>query len=1090
MGCSAGDSFARSRCSSHVGGFAVAVTSRPATADWVNLACLGCAAVLACGGPPAVAAVPEFDRDIRPILAENCYACHGPADAQAGLRLDSAASATRELESGGRAIVPGDAASSALVARIRADDPDVVMPPPHTNKTLSAAERELLVRWIEGGAVYQEHWSFRPIERPRVPDGTASSPIDRFLAVRLAETGLPVNAEADRPTLARRLAFALVGLPPAPDEVAAFVADGSTESWERFVERLLESPHHGEEMARHWLDQARYADTHGLHLDNERQMWAYRDWVVDAFNRNLPFDRFVVEQLAGDLLPDATTEQQVATGFSRCNVTTSEGGSINDELLFRYAIDRTATTMNAFMGLTGQCAVCHDHKFDPVSQKEFYSLYAFFNSAADPGFDGNVLRTAPTIPLPSPEQRTRLDELSAARPPLDRALDEALAAVDYVDPATLDPKPEPERLETVWLDDDFPTGAAVTSGPGGPTAWLTGGEVDGVLSGRRSLERRASGIGQDHYSSGAAPLEVRPQMEIFAHVWLDPEEPPRSVMLQFHSDGWKHRAVWGDPDAIAYGDLGTTSRHHAGPLPESGRWVRLAVPATALGLTPGMKITGFALTQCDGHVRWDLVGAASIQDPTADPARSLAAWWAERTGKDKLDDVPQELRALVKAGPDKTTQPEEVAKIRRHWLRQVWAGKPESLAAAGAAVEANERARAELDGAIPRTFVFNDLPTMRDSFIMQRGDYTKPGDKVDRATPAFLPPLAVPEGRVPTRLDLARWLVDPAHPLTARVAANRLWQQFFGTGLVKTSEDFGLQGEPPSHPELLDWLAAEYRDSGWDTRHMVRLLVTSRAFRRASGVQAGQLESDPENRLLARGPRFRLDAEQIRDNVLAVSGLLVPVLGGPGVKPYQPPNIWEPVGFASSNTRNYKQDAGTALYRRSLYVFLKRTAPPPFMVNFDAPNREQFCARRERSNTPLQALQLMNDVQHVEAARALAARMLAAGSRDLTAAGSRDLTAAGSRDLTAAGSRDADGDRIAWLFRTILARDPEPAEAEVVAETLDGGRARYAADPEAAAQAIAHGESAAPAEVPPAELAAWTLVCNMLLNLDETLTRN
>ena len=1012
----------------------------------------------------------RFDRDIRPILSENCYACHGPGEQEAGLRLDSFEAASAELDSGARAIVAGDATASEMLARIVETDPDVVMPPPHTNKTLTPEQKDLLAQWIAAGAPYEQHWSFRPIVRPEVPavaDPAVSNPIDRFLEARLAAEKLPVNAEADRPTLLRRLSFALTGLPPTPAEVDAFVADTSPDAYEQQVERLIESPHHGEEMARHWLDAARYADTHGLHLDNERQMWAYRDWVVTAFNDNLPFDEFTIWQLAGDLLPDATLEQKVATGFSRCNVTTSEGGSINDELLFRYAVDRTATMTNAFMGLTGQCAVCHSHKFDPISHKEFYSLYAFFNSAADPGFDGNKIDTPPVIKVPSAEQEKQVVELDAARPGLEKSLADALAAVEYVDPATLDPRPEPERLETVWLDDEFPPGAAVKSSGNGshPTAWLTGDAAAGVLSGQRSLERTASGMGQDYYESGAAEIVVRADEEIFVHVWLDPAAPPKSVMIQFNTGEWKHRAVWGEPNAIPWGELGKPSRHHAGPLPELGKWVRLAVPAEAMGLRAGMKIKGFALTQFDGHVRWDLVGGVSVNDPATDPTRSLAAWWQARVGKDKLDDVPGGLRGLVKAGPEKTTKPEDVERIRRHWLSTVWAAKPGPLTAAVAALEANGRAKAELDKQIPLTFIFTDKPKMRDSFVMERGAYDSPGEKVERGTPAFLPPLAVADGEVPDRLDLANWLVSADHPLTPRVAANRLWQQFFGVGLVKTSEDFGLQGEPPAHPELLDWLAAEYRECGWDTRQMVRLLVTSRAFRRASEARPEQLAADPENRLLARGPRIRLAAEQIRDNALAVSGLLVRTLGGKGVKPYQPPNIWEPVGFGSSNTRFYKQDSGEALYRRTLYTFFKRTAPHPALANFDAPNREQFCSRRERSNTPLQALQLMNDIQHVEAARALAART-----------------------LTEADAEDAA--RIEWLYRTVLARSPSAEEAAIVAEVVAGNRARYEADPEAAGQAIAHGESRPPAGLAPRELAAWTLVANMMLNLDETITRN
>ena len=1021
-------------------------------------------AAITAAADPAI----RFDRDIRPILSENCYACHGPAEQEAGLRLDTAEAATAQLASGGRAIVAGDTKASEMLARIAATDPDVAMPPPHTNKSLSPEQKDLLAKWIAAGAPYERHWSFEPVVRPEVPvaaDAAVTQAIDRFLEARLAADKLPPNPEADRPTLIRRLSFALTGLPPTPAEVAAFVADTAPDAYEKQVERLLQSPHHGEEMARHWLDAARYADTHGLHLDNERQMWAYRDWVVKAFNDNLPFDQFTIWQLAGDLLPEATLEQKVATGFSRCNVTTSEGGSINDELIFRYSVDRTATMTNAFMGLTGQCAVCHSHKFDPISHKEFYSLYAFFNSAADPGFDGNKIDTPPVIRVPSAEQQRRLAELDAARPGLEKAIADAQAAVVYVDPATADPKPQPERLETVWLDDEFPPGAAVKSSGGHPTAWLTGDAAAGVLSGQRSLERTASGIGQDFYEGGAAEIVVRPNEEIFAHVWLDPANPPKSVMIQFNTGEWKHRAVWGEPNVIPWGDLGKPSRHHAGPLPETGKWVRLAVPAKAMGLEPGTKVKGFALTQFDGHARWDLVGGVSVNDPAADPTRSLARWWADRVGKDKLDDVPADLRGLVKAGPEQTTKPEDVERIRRHWIAQVWAAKPEPLAAALTALEANGRTKAEIEKQIPLTFIFTDQPKMRESFVMQRGAYDKPGEKVERGTPAFLPALAVAAGKTPDRLDLARWLVSPAHPLTPRVAANRLWQQFFGVGLVKTSEDFGLQGEPPAHPELLDWLAAEYRERGWDTRHMVKLIVTSRAFRRSSAVKPEQLAADPENRLLARGPRFRLDAEQIRDNALAVSGLLVRALGGQGVKPYQPPNIWEPVGFGGSNTRSYKQDTGEALYRRTMYLFVKRTAPHPALVNFDAPNREQFCARRERSNTPLQSLQLMNDVQHVEAARALAARALTEGGAE-------------------------DAARIEWLFRTVLSRAPAAEEATIVAQTLAGNRARYAADAEAAKRAIAHGESKPPAGIAPAELAAWSLVANLMLNLDETLTRN
>jgi hypothetical protein len=1010
----------------------------------------------------------RFDRDIRPLLAENCYACHGPGTQEAGLRLDSTADATRELDSGSRAIVPGDPAASEALARIASTDPDTVMPPPHARKTLTAAQRDLLTRWIKEGAKYERHWSFTPLGRPEVPDGSAPNPIDRFVEERLADEGLVANPEADRPTLIRRLSFALVGLPPTPAEVAAFVADTAPDAYERLVDRLLASPHHGEEMARHWLDNARYADTHGLHLDNERQIWAYRDWVVQACNDNMPFDRFTIAQIAGDMLPAATDADRIATGFCRCNVTSNEGGSIDEELRFRYAVDRTATLCNAWLGLTGQCAVCHDHKFDPLPAKDFYSLYAFFNSAADEGFDGNVLATAPALPLRTVDQRRQLADLEARLRPLEAALDTALAEVAYVDPAT---QPAGSgRRETLWVDDDFPAGATPFGGPDGETTWLTGGAA---FSGSRCLDRTAAGLGEDYYVGAAEPFVLPEKAELFAHVWLDPAAPPTAVMLQVRTAAWAHRAVWGDRGTIAVQEirkLDAPGVFQVGDLPAAGGWVRIAVGASNLGLKAGDRITGLAFTQAGGHVRWDAAGVAVPDDAAKHPRKSLLAWWKSRISKhdderrQRLDDLPAEIRDVAGDGPDKATDPVAIAALRRYWLAHFWEAAPPRVVAASRAAESVRKLRDDLQATLPRSLVFADLPQMRESFVMQRGAYDKPGAKVTPATPAFLPPMKL-AGRTPTRLDLARWLVAEDQPLTPRVAANRLWQQFFGTGIVKTSEDFGLQGEPPSHPELLDWLARTYVDSGWDTKALVRRLVTSRAFRRAAHVRPELLARDPENRLLARGPRLRLDAEQIRDNALAVSGLLVPTIGGRGVRPYQPDNIWEPVGYFESNTRFYKRDTAAGLYRRSLYTFLKRTAPPPFMSNFDAPSREQFCARRERSNTPLQALQLMNDTQHVEAARALAARTLAEAGGD-------------------------DQARVAWMVRTVLAREAEPTEIDLLARALADHRLRYAADAAAAAKLLAVGESRPPTHLPAPELAAWTLVANTVLNLDETLTRN
>ncbi|HWB11918.1 MAG TPA: PSD1 and planctomycete cytochrome C domain-containing protein [Pirellulales bacterium] len=1008
----------------------------------------------------------RFNRDIRPIMSDTCFKCHGPGTRKAGLRLDLPDEALKPTQSGTVPIVPGKPQESEAVRRVFSDDEGDIMPPPEAHKTLSAEQKELFKRWVEQGAVYEKHWSFEPPQNPAVPqiaDAATSirNPIDAFIAERLEREGLKMSPEAPREALVRRVSFALTGLPPTLDEVDLFLADGSPDAYERMVDRYLDSPRFGEEMARHWLDLARYADTHGLHLDNERQMWPYRDWVVRAFNENRPFDQFTAEQLAGDLLSGGTRDQLVATGFIRCNVSTSEGGSIDEEWIFRNALDRTTTMAQVWMGLTAGCCVCHDHKFDPLSTKEYYSLYAFFHSAADPAMDGNALLTAPTLKLPSAEDEKKLADFDSRIADLQKRLDETAAAIAYTDPATTDPRPSAETIEHVWFDDDFPSGGRVFASPGHPTIYVT--PADGrVLSGNRSLKRVDQGLSQD-VCEGTPPLEIPAQGKLFAHVWIEAQSPPKTLMLQYFKGGWLHRAVWGDYDAIQWGQAGTTERVLIGPLPEEDRWVRLEVDARTVGLNAGDQVTGFAFTQFGGTVFWDKAGVTGTSDPATDPRRSLAAWRKEQTGKDTAG-APPELNQLIKAGPDKTTSPEQQKRVRDYYLQAVCVDTRPQLEPLTKDLAAVRQMREAYDQSIPSTFVFRDLPQPRESFVMLRGQYNKPGERVEPGVPGVLPPLAK-QGPRANRLDLARWLVSPEHPLTARVAANRLWQQMFGVGLVKSSYDFGSQGEPPSHPELLDWLAVWYRENGWDTKKFLRLMVTSATFRQSSRGPAELWKHDPENRLYARGPRVRLDAEQLRDNGLFVSGLLNPAMGGKGVKPYQPANIWEPVGFVGSNTSRYEQDHGPALYRRSLYTFFKRTAPPPFMANFDAPNRESFCTRRERTDTPLQALQLMNDVQHFEAARALAERLLNEG-----------------------GTTPAD--RIGYGYRLVLSRRPASDEIAVVEELLSKELARYQQNAEAAKQTIRNGESSPQAGLPEAELAAYTLVANLLLNLDETLTRN
>ncbi|MFP6872975.1 MAG: PSD1 and planctomycete cytochrome C domain-containing protein [Verrucomicrobiales bacterium] len=1005
----------------------------------------------------------QFNRDVRSILADNCFACHG-RDAKkrkAKLRLDQRESALADRD-GSRAIVPGKPGQSALWSRINAQDMDEVMPPPKSHKALSDTEKDILKRWIEQGAQYQAHWAFMTPAKPQVPKiAGAVNPIDAFLRNRFVRKGLKPAAPAKPETLIRRLFLDLAGLPPTPAEVDAFLADQSPQTWEKLIDQLMDRKTYGEHMARYWLDLARYADTHGLHLDNERSMWPYRDWVVRAFNTNLPFDEFTRWQLAGDLIPDPTLDQRIASGFNRCNVTTGEGGSINAEWIYRNAVDRTSTAVEVWMGLTAGCAVCHDHKFDPLSTKEYYSLYSFFHSAADPALDGNKIDTPPILRVPKQGMLKRQAELDAQIAGVDKRIAAAVSRIKYIDPASLKPPPESEIKEVIWFEDGFPKGKIEATGP---PLQLVAREEGPVFSGKLAIRRTAkNATGQDVYSQGK--FIVPRDGTFFVHCYLDPKDPPEAVMVQFHVGGWNHRAVWGAHEKIGWGKVNTHQRVDMGSLPEQGKWVRLEFAANMVGLKPGTTVTGYALTQFSGTMGWDHFGISSTTNPSKDPAYSWQAWKAQPEGTRNKDLTADQQKLFKGKAPEKWPKAEEM-ELRSHWLGRVYLGarkELEPLTAEKAGLE-KQKADAGKDTAI--TFVMADMPNPRQSFVMLRGQYDKPGEKVSRGVPAFLPPLPPrPKERDYNRLDLANWLVSKDHPLTARVAVNRFWQQFFGTGLVRTSADFGTQGELPSNPELLDWLACQFIEDNWDIKRFVKRILTSHAYRQSSRMTPSLLKKDPNNRLLARGPRYRLDAEILRDQALQLSGLLVHKVGGRGVRPYQPPNIWEPVGFASSNTRNYKQGKGDDLYRRSLYTFLKRTAPPPFMTSFDAPSREQSCALRGRSNTPMQALQLMNDIQHVEAARNLAQRILKEGGVNV-------------------------GERVRWAWRVVTARHPDAQESKIILAVLNGHRARFTGDAGAAEKLIAFGESKADTSLSPNDLAAWTLVANLLLNLDEVINKN
>lgn len=1010
----------------------------------------------------------QFNRDVRTILSSNCFECHGfdAKHREGNLRLDVAEGAFAEHE-GRTAIKPGDVEASEVWKRITSDDPDAVMPPPSSKKSLTAEQKDVLRRWIQQGARYQKHWAFEApaaTEPPAVTDAAwVRNPVDSFVLRRLEDEHLHPQREADRETLIRRVSFVLTGLPPKVSEVDEFLSDKSPDAYEKMIQRYLDSPRYGEEQARHWLDVARYADTHGLHLDNEREMWAYRDWVIKAYNSNLPFDQFTTWQIAGDLVPNATLDQKVATGFSRCNVTTSEGGAINEEFLYRYAVDRTSTTMQTWMGLTAGCAVCHDHKYDPVTTKDFYSMYAFFYSASDSGMDGNIRDTAPFIKVPTPQQASELEAAKTRRAEEEKLLDEAVVksepTVDWSAAGSSDAR----AIDDSILDDRFPLGTRTRNTSRNAAVWLLD-PVPAPKSGRRVLELAYGSKYDLTVELTLIPVVIPEQGKLTLWVRVDPFHPPKSFVVQF-DDGANRRAIWSDEteeDRKAAG--------YMGPIPAGDQWVQLEVPFEKFNAKPGARIKSMTLIQDGGKIWVDDLRIVGMQPSNTDPLASFSEWWKVSKGSNP-EGVAGGLKGLLTGGPKEDAAQDQLSELRRFWMKNVQRSNDAAYAESRRAFEAAAKDVIALEDSIPGTFVFTELEKPRDAFVMLRGQYDKPGDKVEPAVPSDFPPLRDETGAVlagqrrATRLDLARWFISDENPLTARVTVNRLWQQVFGTGLVKTSDDFGTRGDLPSHPELLDWLALEFRRSGWDQKAMFRLLLTSATFRQDSAATSQILQVDPENRLLSHGPRFRLDAEQLRDNVLYVSGLMDLTMGGRGVQPYQPPDIWEPVGYENSNTRFYLQDHGASLYRRSVYCFMKRTAPPPFMTNFDGPNREQFCTRRERSNTPLQALQLMNDVQHFEAARALSERVLKEGGT-------------------------TEGERIQFLFRTVLARRPDRVEEQIVAEALKNQMRHFQNQPEEAAKVIRNGESTADSKLDALELAAWTMTSNLVLNMDETVSRN
>lgn len=980
----------------------------------------------------------SFNRDIRPILSDNCFSCHGPDEAsrEAELRLD-----THEGVIGGEspAVIAGKPAESEMIARLKTSDPDDLMPPAESHKKLTPKEIILLTQWVEEGAKWEDHWSFMPIT-DLLPEKASGHPIDFFVDQKLARLDLTRSERAPKQALVRRAHLDLTGLPPTPEEVTAFVEDESPTAYESLLDELLSRPSFGEHRARYWLDAARYGDTHGLHLDNYREIWPYRDWVINAFNENKPFDAFTVEQIAGDMLPNATQDQRVATGFNRCNVTTSEGGAIEEEFLVRYAVDRVATTSTVWMGLTAGCAQCHDHKFDPLTMKDFYSLFAFFNNTTQPAMDKNAKDSAPVIRVyENPEQEKKANQLRAEVAKLKTESDAILKEGTFpeIDPASVAP------------------------------AFIN----HGVEESPTLVENEG-----DFAKSDAFTVAFRFKL---------PDTDGRLILAE-HVDksslekGW--RVVWEDrgifveliesyPDRLL--KRGVTRRFRPG---SSGHF---AVTYDGSGAGNGIALYSNGGFQNSRFVNeWH---DSLVTDFKADKAKLLVGGKNETNGLvpsiTEFVVFDRELTDKEVMGLSSYSAVKKIAKKpagkrsdkEKPQLKQFLAMRSEGpYLNALIKLSKAETALSQIESVTPTTLVMNEKEEAPKANLLLRGEYDQKADEVSPAFPAFLPEL---EGDFSmNRLGLAQWLVHPDHPLTARVSANRIWQEMFGTGLVKTAEDFGTQGENPSHPRLLDWLASSFIESGWDVKALYRKILMSETYRQKSTMGKESVELDPENRLLARGPRFRLDAEVIRDQALAASGLIDGTVGGPSVKPYQPSGIWESVGYTNSNTQTFFQDFGaSAEHRRSVYSFWKRTAHPPSLAIMDAPNRESCIMRRERTNTPLQALVLMNDPHFVRASRFLALRVLSE-------------------------TTDQD-DRLNRLAELLRSRLLDSDEVQILTNSLDQFRNTYESDPDAAQQLLVDEvndgfsldkmkEHSAP------ELAAWTMVASQILNLDESLNKN
>lgn len=1027
----------------------------------------------------------DFNQQIRPILSDKCFACHGPdqnseVSQETDLRLDLRSSAVEN-----EAIVPNDSAASELIARVVASDISLLMPPPESHKPrLTKEEVEVLRRWIEQGADYEKLWSLTAPKRPKIPDLElqlwARNPIDAFVLSALEEKGMQPSPRANRRMLIRRVAFDLTGLPPSPDEVEAFVADPAPtqQALETVVDRLLDSTAYGEHLASEWTQLARYADTNGYQNDFKRQMWIWRDWVIGAFNDNMPYDQFVLEQMAGDLLPSPTQSQLIATGFHRNNRTVTEAGSIDEEWRVENNIDRVETTGTVFLGLTMGCARCHDHKYDAITQREFYEFYAFFNSIDEKGVynekRGNV---APLIEVPSEEHFERIAELEAkVEEASQRATEIVDARIDEMGQRLRESLEQPVDTFPIWslpLDgsieivasDNFRDHSLVAKYPGRNVKW-----EDGIVGGALRL----GGTGKSHVSiAGKTNIDTNTAFS-FA-MWIRPKRGAGTLVSQMHDEAY-YRG-W---DSILLNDrrLKVHVVHHWSdnaigaitklPLPED-QWIHVAVSYDGTGKAAGVRVFLNGRESELEIERDSLTGSIAVDQPMRIGRRSTGAFFHGDVSAFHFFDHPIGPPAVERTmAHDLSSRVgldfDQWSDARRKQLRSFvmedlfFASDQYGIGLASLREELKKTI-----ASTPSVMVLKDRETPRETYVLNRGMYDSPDKSEVLApnVPRVLPPL--PEGAPLNRLTLANWLVDPKHPTLARVQVNRIWQRLFGVGIVSTPDNFGVQGDAPSHPKLLDWLAAEFIDSGWDMKALHKQIVLSATYQQTSDVPRSDYTQDPKNRMLARGARFRLPAESVRDNALSVAGLLANKVGGPSVRPYQPPGLWDELAGGASEG-SYKKSQGDDIYRRSLYTNRKRTVPHPTLSTFDAPSFEICQAKRATTNTPLQALALLNDLTYVEAARGLALRMLA----------------------KAAASPEG---RIEYGFLLATSRVPTPAERTTLLAALQQHLEHYRDNDGDARALVAHGELPLNESVDVSELAAYSVVASVILNLDETITR-